>query len=352
MSNLFLRVPIKEQIMMARNLSLMSRSGMPILDSLRMIQRQSQSSGLKKILASVIADVENGQFVSTSLKKYERVFGSLFINIIRIGEASGTLAENLGFLADELKKKQQLRAKIVSAMLYPIIILITTIALTSILMFAVFPKILPIFKSFKIKLPLPTRILIAVNQFVLDYWFWIIIGLVIFVVVIVLLLRVKPIRYAVYKTLMYVPLVGTMIRSLHMSIIARTLALLLKSGVKIVEALSITADIIPNMVYNKALSQSAERVKAGGALGKDLTTSPRLFPVMFSQMVEVSETAGTLDATLLYLSEYYETELDDTTRNMVSLLEPLLMVTMGGVVGFIAISILLPIYSISQSLSG
>jgi type IV pilus assembly protein PilC len=150
--------------------------------------------------------------------------------------------------------------------------------------------------------------------------------------------------------LLYMPLVGPMIKSVHMAIFARTFALLLKSGVKIVEALAITSDIIPNLAYKKVLNSASEQVKAGAPLGKFLAANSKMFPLMFSQMVEVSETAGTLDGTLMYLSEYYESELDDTTRNMVSLLEPLMMVTMGGIVGFITISILLPIYAISTVL--
>lgn len=352
MNNIFLRVSIKDQILFARNISLMSRTGMPIIDSLRMVQRQTSSSGLKRVLATVITGVENGQFLSTSLKPYEFIFGSLFINVIRIGEASGTLAENLGFLADELKKKQQLRSKIMSALLYPIVILLTTIGLTGILMFIVFPKIMPVFRSFKVELPLPTRVLIAVNEFVLANWLWIIIGLILVITIVYALLRIKLIRFTVHRFLVYIPMLGPLVRSIQMTIFSRTLALLLKSGVKIVEAIEITSEMIPNLAYKSILNQAGEKIKEGGQLGKYISNYPRYFPVMFSQMVEVSETAGTLDSTLLYLSEYYEDELDDTTRNFVSLLEPLLMVGMGGIVGFITISILLPIYSISQTLSG
>ncbi len=348
LGNIFLRVSIKEQILFARNISLMSRSGIPLLDSLHMIQQQTQSSGFKRILATVISDVENGQFLSTSLKKYESVFGNLFINVIQIGEASGTLAENLGFLADELKKRQLLRGKITGALLYPIIIVITTIALTSVLTFFVFPKILPIFDSFKLKLPITTRILIILNKFFLAYWFWIIIGIIVAIVTFYLLMQLKPFRYQFHRFMLRMPIIGPMIKSIQMAVFARTLALLLKSGVKIVEALTISTEITSNLVYKRILHDASEQIRIGAPLGKYLSAYPRVFPSMFAQMIEVSETAGTLDTTLQYLSEYYEAELDDTTRTMISLLEPLMMLTMGGMVGFIAISIILPIYSISQ----
>ncbi len=346
-----MHVSSKEQILFARNLSLMTRSGMPILESLHMMERQARSGAMKKILASVIADVENGQFLSTSLNRYEKSFGSLFINIIRIGEASGTLSENLGFLADELKKKQELRSKITGALIYPTIILLTTIALVLVLMFEVFPKILPIFKSFKVKLPLSTRILISSNEFLLKNWLALLIGFIIFVVICTLLMRIKSIRYTVQRAMIATPVVGSLIVTVHMALFARTLAVLLKSGTKIVESLDITAEIIPNLVFHKALVGATEQVKSGAPLGKYLSQFPHFFPVMFSQMVEVSESAGTLDSTLAYLSDYYESELDDATRVLVSLLEPLLMITMGGMVGFIVLSILVPIYSISNVVS-
>lgn len=350
--NLFLRVSAKDQILFARNIALMSKSGMTLLDSLQMIQRQTQSRSLRQILTTVSSDLQNGQFLSTALKKYENVFGTLFINIIRVGEASGTLAENLGFLADELKKKQELRGKIVNAMIYPIIILITTVALTGVLTFLVFPKIIPIFDGFNVELPLSTRIVIGTNKFMLQNWPWILLALVVLVIGTMVLIRLKPVKRVWDRLLLHIPVVGKLVQSIQMSIMARTFSLLLKSGVKIVEAMSITADIIPNETYKSVIQRGTEEVKLGSPLGKFLSRYPTIFPVMFSQMIEISETAGTLDATLLYLSQYYESELDERTQSLVSLMEPLLMVFMGGLIGFMAIAIILPIYSISQNIGG
>lgn len=342
-------VPIKEQILFARNISLMSRSGIPILQSLHLMSQQTASPGMRKVLTVIITDVENGQFLSTSLKKFQHVFGSLFVNIVRIGETSGTLAENLGFLADELKKKHELRGKILSAMMYPIIIVITTILLMAILTFAVFPKILPIFESFQVQLPLTTRIVIGSNKIILTYWPYILVAIAVLVGVGFVVNRLPRFRFYFQLLLIRVPVIGPLTMSIQMAIIARTMALLLKSGVKIVEALTITGDIVPSLVYRQLITAAGEQVKAGSPLGRYFANYPQYVPLMFSQMLDVSETAGTMDATLLYLSDYYEAEVDETTRNFVSLLEPLLMLAMGGAVGFIAISIILPIYSISQN---
>lgn len=343
------KVSLKEQILFARNLSLMSQTGIPLLEGLKMLENQTQSKTMKKILASLSQDVENGQFMATSLRKHEGTFGPLFINIIHIGETSGTLAENLNFLADELKKKRELRAKITSALVYPIIILITTFMLVGVLMFFILPRILPIFDSFNSPLPLPTRILIGTNKFFLNHWFSALITVVVLGVGIAFLRTIRQVREATDRVVLTIPLVGQLTKTVHMAIFSRTFALLLKSGVKIVEALGIASDILPNSTYQKILHAGGEKVRIGEPLGKYLMQYPNLFPLMFSQMIEVSESSGTMDETLLYLSTYYENELDDTTRNLVSFLEPLLMVVMGGLVGFIAISILLPIYSLSQT---
>lgn len=347
-----LRVPIKEQILFARNMSLMIKTGVPIIDSLHMLERQCKSGNLKKILASVTADVQEGRFLATALKKYETVFGSLFINIVQVGEASSSLAENLGFLADDLKKRQVVQGKILSAALYPVIILITTFALSAALAFFILPRIIPVFSTLRVPLPLPTRILIATDKFILADWPWIL-GLAILLVVIWRsLIAVPKVRFRYHALILRLPVVGAMIVSVQMSMFARTLSLLLKSGIKIVEAISIAAESTTNLAYKRAFAEIGDRIKGGEPLGRCLQSYPDLFPTMFGQMIEVSETSGALDSTLLYLSEYYENEIDDTTQNLVSLLEPLLMLVMGGIVGFMAISVIMPIYSISQTIGG
>ncbi len=350
-SNFLLRVPLKEQILFTRNLAIMQQSGMPLLEGLHLMQKQTQNRSMRKILASVVIDVENGQFLSTAFKRYESVFGSLFVNIIEIGESGGVLAENLKFLSDELKKKLDFRGKIMGAMMYPSIIILTTFGLVGILTFVVFPKILPIFDSFNVKLPLTTRIVISSNKFLLHEWAWLLLGLIIIVTTFVSLLRLPRFRFGVQKLMLHVPVIGPMLKATQMTMIARTLALLMRSGVKIVEAIQSTSDVSNNLVYKQSLVKAGEQVKSGQPLGKFFGLQPKLYPIVFCQMVEMSEAAGTLDSTLAYLGEYYENELDDTTKTMVALLEPLLMLFMGGLVGFMAISIILPIYSISQIVS-
>lgn len=347
----FLRVSNQDQIIFVKHLGVMVKAGMPILNSLMMIQKQTKSKSLFKILQQIIIDVDNGQFLSASLEQFHYVFGDLFINIIRVGEASGTLVENLNFLAEELEKKQDLRRKIKGALIYPIIVLTATIGIVSLLVFFVFPKILPRFQDMNFELPLTTRILIGVNNFILANWYFIILGVFVFIIATWFSLKIKTVRYYFHFFLLEVPLIGSMIQNVNMANFTRSFGVLLKSGVKIVESLSITSGALSNLVYKKELEKAADEITKGEQISKYFFKKEKLFPIMLAQMIEVGENTGNLSETLFYLAEFYEEEVDAITKNLASVLEPVLLLVMGVIVGFVALSIIMPIYSLTQSLS-
>lgn len=349
--SLFLWVPLRDQILFAKHLSLMVKSGMPILDSLRLIKKQSQSKSFSKILNQLVTNVERGQFLSAGLDQYRHVFGVLFLNIIRVGEASGTLAENLNYLAEELQKKQELVRKIKGAMLYPIIVLITMIVIVSLLMFFVFPKLSKVFSDLKVPLPLVTRILININNFVLQKWLVIIVLAIGILFVFWLILKIKKIRFYYHHLLLKLPIFGPMAVNINMANFTRTFGILLKSGIKIVESLAITAESLSNSVYQRELKKAAEEISKGEQIYKYFSKRTSIFPIMISQMIEVGESTGNLTETLFYLSDFYETEVDNTTKNLSNILEPILLLVMGAIVGFVVLSTILPIYKITRSLS-
>ena len=350
-NSFFLRVSTQNQIILVKHLAVMVKSGMPILNSLTMIQKQTKSKSLFKILQQLIIDVDNGQFLSASLDQFNSVFGDLFINIIRVGEASGTLVENLNFLAGELEKKQELKRKVKGALIYPIIVLTATIGIVGLLVFFVFPKILPRFQDMKFQLPLTTRILINVNNFILANWHFIILAVFVFAIATWLLLKIKIMKYYYHFFLLKVPLVGTMIQNVNMANFTRSFGVLLKSGVKIVESLSITSGALSNLVYRKELTKAADEITKGEQISKYFFKKEKFFPIMLAQMIEVGENTGNLSETLFYLAEFYEAEVDAITKNLASVLEPILLLIMGVIVGFVALSIIMPIYSLTQSLS-
>ncbi len=349
--NLFLGVPLQDQIIFSRHLSIMTKAGMSLFDSLTMLRRQAKSRAMKTILDKVIADVSNGQFLSTSLEQFSSVFGDLFINVIKVGEASGILSDNLKYLSTYLKKKQELQRKIMGALLYPLIIVIATFGVTIFLMVFIFPKILPIFKTLNVQLPVTTKILIFLSNLLLTKGYLVALGVIFFFLFVWLILKIKAVRYIYENLLIRTPFVGKLTLDVNMVNFCRTLGLLLNSDVKIVEAINITAKTTTNLVYRRELEVVAEEMTKGEEISRHLKERPNLFPAILSQMVEVGENTGNLSETFLYLAEVYEEELSDMTENLTNILEPVLMLTMGLVVGFVAISIITPIYEVTQTLS-
>jgi len=343
------RIPLDEKIMFTKHMSMMVRSGMSEIESIRLIQRQVKSNGFSLMLDDVIDGLENGQFLSATLKPYERMFGKLFINIIALGEVSGTLSENLGFLSDELKESQALRSKVKSAMIYPTIILIATVVVISTLVLFILPRILPVFETLGAELPITTRILIASATFLQSYFLFVGIGFVLLIILWILLLRVDAVKYVIHRFILLLPIAGGISQEYNMANFTRTLGILLRSGVKIVEAVTTAADITENLVYRRALLEAAEEVKKGEALYEHLEKRHKIFPATVSRMVEVGEKTGNLDDNLKYLSEFYKDEVDETVANLSSILEPALLLIMGGLVGFVAIAIITPIYEITQA---
>ncbi len=351
-SNFFTRVSTEDQVLLARHLAVMAKAGMPLLESVKMIQKETTSRSLIKILNQVVEDVSNGQFLSASLAKFQNVFGNLFINLIRVGESAGILAENLNYLADELKKKRELKKKVTGALIYPAVIFGATFGITILLTVFIFPKILPIFKSLNVELPITTRILIWVSDSLTNYGGWIALGALVFLIMLYGVSLIQKVRYFMHWALLKLPVFGKIARGVNLANMTRTLGLTLKSGVRVVEAMTITAESLSNKIYQKELLKAAEGIRRGEALGPILEKKKKLFPSIVTQMVTVGETSGTLSETLLYLSDFYEGEVNESTKNLSTVLEPLLMLTMGVVVGFVAISIITPIYAITQNVGG
>lgn len=349
-SNLFLRVSLQEKLVFTKNLALALKAGVSLVKSLQMIENQSRTSSFRKIVRSLISDTNKGMFLSAGLEKFKPLFGELFINIIKVAETSGTLPENLIYLGDELKKKADLRKKVRGAMIYPIIILIATIIIASTMIIFVFPKILPLFENFKAELPLTTRMLIKISEIVSNYGIWILIGAAVFLVGFRLLLKIPAIRKIYHKILFYLPLFGKAIVNFNMANMARTFGLLLRSGVKIIEALSITGATLTNLVYRSELGGAGEAVRKGEFISRYFRARPRLFPAILVDLLEIGENTGNLTENLFYLADHYEAEVDDFVKNLSGILEPVLLLFMGGIVGFIALSFITPIYQLTRQI--
>lgn len=349
--NLFMHVPLQDRVLFARHLAIGIKAGMSIQDALKLIREQTKSKSFKIILDRIILDTANGMFLSASMQQYQGIFGQLFINIVGVGEQSGTLTENLAYLAVELKKKQQMHSKIRGALIYPAVIFCATIGIVITLMVGVFPKILPVFTGLKITLPLSTRILIATTNFMTSNFFFVLLFIALVLISLVVASRYEWFKRDWHRALLRIPIISGISIKINIASISRILGLLLKSGVQIIEAVNITADAIENRTYRKEMHVAAEMLRRGEFFSVYLGKNPRIFPPIFTNMIQVGENTGNLTENLDYLSSFYEEDVDEVLKNLNSIIEPVLLVFMGLLVGFMAISVVTPIYQISASLA-
>jgi type IV pilus assembly protein PilC len=345
------RFSLKDQVHFAKRLSFLINAGVPLVEGLHILRDQIRGGSRGRMIEHVVSDVSSGQSLSRSFAKFPRVFSEFTISMVKIGESSGTLSQSLTYLAEELKKRQILRRKILSAMLYPLFITIATLGITGALTVFIFPKIMPIFISLHAELPLTTRILLGVSTYLQHWGVYTVIGVCV-VVALFLFIRscFEGLRYMSDYVLLKLPIAGRIARMYNLATFARTLGLLLKSGIAVGEAAEITAQTTRNRVYRHAYLRMNESVMKGEQISKSLLRESRLFPDMFSHMISIGEKTGNLSSTLIYLAEMYENEVEEATKGLSSSIEPLLMIVMGLLVGLIAISVITPIYDITQHL--
>ena len=345
------RFSLKDQVYFAKRLSFLITAGVPLVEGLSIMREQARGKGRITMLTRVVADVSSGQSLSRSFSKFPKVFSDFTVSIVRVGESSGTLSASLSYLADELKKKQILRRKLVGAFVYPAVITVATFGITAFLMLYLFPKIMPIFASLHTQLPLSTRIVMATSIFLQHYGLWAMLGLIGFLIIAGVVLKRSAAIHRFFDCLMLrLPIVGSILQYYNIANATRTLGLLLRSGIKLSEALPITAETTRNLIYRREFMSLSLVVERGERMSVYLAKRRAYFPDILSNMLAVGERSGSLCETLVYLSELYEHEVDEFTKNLSTLVEPALMIVMGLVVGFIAISIITPIYGITQNL--
>jgi len=346
----FLRVSSTEKFILARQLALMLRSGLSIIDSFEFLKEQTRSKTLKYIFEQVINDLQRGISLATSLRKFRNVFGDFFINIVEVGEASGNLDTNLDYLAITLEKQKELRGKVIATFIYPAFILAATLGISLLMIFVIFPKILPIFTELKIKLPLTTIIFIKISNFVLNFWLLIIAYLIGLIIITMFLLRIDKIRYFFDKFIITIPVFKPIIRDSVFVTFSRNLALLLESGVDISRSLEFVITTINNEFYRQIFAEALTAIRQGHSLKEFLHKKSKYFDNVFINLLEIGEKTGSLQKNLFYLADYFEADLSTRLKNLTTILEPVLLIFMGIIVGFMALSIVIPIYELSDKL--
>ena len=344
-------VKTKDIAVLTRQLSTMISAGIPLLESLEILHEQAADPGFKITLDKVIERVRSGSDFSTALSEHPKIFTRIYVNMIKAGEASGQLDVILQRLADYMENIEELKREIKAAMTYPVISLFLILSITVGLIVGIVPKFQEIFKQLEMKsLPAPTEILLLVSD-TLRHNFIAVIGVcIVLVVAFMLYIRTKMGLKQWHWFCLHAPVFGTLFRKVAISRFSRTFSTLISSGVPMLGALDIVASTAGNIWVEEAVLRAKEAVSRGETLGDPLAAS-RVFPPMVTRMVSIGEKTGALEKLLMKISEFYDSEVRATVKSLTSLIEPLLIATMGIIVGFIVLAIFLPIIKIQQSLS-
>jgi type IV pilus assembly protein PilC len=345
LSRFFGGVRSKDISVFCRQFATMIAAGLPLVQCLQTLSAQAERKNFRQVINRVATDVESGSTLSEAMARHPNVFNELFVNLVSVGETGGVLDAMLARLSTYLEKAQALRHRVQMAVIYPLLVITVAVLVVTFLLIFVIPVFAGFFAKAGVPLPLPTRIVIAASNAVRNYWYLFILGFVALVFLFRVWYRTDSGRLTIDRFLLRAPVFGPLIRKIAVARFTRTLSALLGGGVPIIDALRITARTAGNRVVENAVMEARERVTAGQTLGERLRES-KVFPPMVVQMVMVGEQTGALDNMLAKVADYYEDEVDVAVAGLTSLLEPVLIVFLGIVIGGIVISIYLPIFQV------
>ncbi|MFO7807674.1 MAG: type II secretion system F family protein [Candidatus Moraniibacteriota bacterium] len=341
-------VPLKNKMIFCRHLAVMVASGLSLSKALKILGNQEKNKVFKKVILNIAGNVKQGMSLADSLAKYPNIFNKIFVSMVRVGEKGGSLEDILNILASQLEKDHKLISKIRGALIYPAIIIVVMIVIAILMMMFVIPKITNIFEEFDAELPIMTQVVIAISDF-MSANILLTFGIIItFVLSVVGFYKTPSGRKVFHKMFLKAPIIGQLVTKVNSARFARILSSLLKSGVSLVEALEITADTLGNYYFKDAVENASKQVQKGVDLSDVLSEYDKTFPYLVIQMVKVGEDTGQTPQILLKLANFYEDEVQQTTQNLSSVIEPILMVIIGAAVGFFAIAIIQPIYSLME----
>jgi type IV pilus assembly protein PilC len=339
------RVTLKEMAIFTRQLAVLIEARLPILKSLDIIAKQIENIFFKNIIISVADKVKSGKTLAESVSAYPSVFDMFFISMVKVGETAGILDSTLLRLAIHFEKSNSLRRKLLQAMMYPIVILVVSIGAVIFLILVIVPTFAELFREFGSQLPSSTRAILAVSNIFTSYWYFIV-----FVVIGVYFsfnryIKTQNGKENKDKFLLRIPLVGNLIKKNNIALFSRTIGILIGNGVQLIDALKTTKTMLKNTQFKKIIEQLIISVSKGESISKNLQKS-ELFPIMVSQMVSVGEETGELDKMFIKIAEFYEEELDTTIEGLSSIVEPIIIVSLGLIVGIILISMYMPMFEL------
>lgn len=347
----FFRIGLRDKILFAKHLAVMLEAGIPLRTAMETLTEQTTSKTLQYILSIAVKDLSDGQVLAFTLAKFPQVFDQFFTNLIAVGETSGTLEESLKYIAAQLEKTQDLQDKVRNALLYPAIVFLGALGVGAYLGFYMLPQLMPLFTSLNMRLPITTRILLATSVWLSHNFLWVLVGIICFVVILFLLWRIRAIKFIVHYSFIRVPILGRLFREIQIMQFSRVFGTLLLSGIKIVPALRIVANSLTNLVYQEEVNKISTIMERGETVGGELRKLKRLFSRTSANMVMIGEETGHLSESLLSLADFSEREIDSMTKNLSTMIEPFVLIIVGIIVGFVALSVITPIYQVTQSFS-
>jgi type IV pilus assembly protein PilC len=340
----------KQLTTFTRQFSTLQDAGLPVLRSLRILENQMKPSVLKNALMDVVDDVESGSSLSEAFARHPKCFDRLYVNMVKAGEAGGALEVILQRLAEFKEKAQSLKRKIVGAMVYPAVVIAVAVGILTFIMVAIIPKFQKIFKELGVKLPYVTVKLIEISNWFAKYWLILPVFPVVFWLLLKLIRMNSTGRYALDRILLWIPVIGKLAEKTVVARTMRTLGTLVSSGVPILEALAIVRETANNAVFERCFQRVYESIREGDTIAEPLRAT-RLVDDMVVNMIEVGEETGDLDTMLYKIADFYDEEVDTLVKSLISLLEPLMIVVLGGIIGFIVIALFMPMIGLMEGLS-
>jgi type IV pilus assembly protein PilC len=343
-------VKSKHLVLFTRQFSVLQDAGLPVLRALRILEKQMRPSALKNALIDVVEDVESGSTLSEAFGKHPRAFDRLYVNMVKAGEAGGALEVILQRLAEFKEKSQSLKRKVIGAMVYPAVVILAAVGILIFIMVAIIPKFEKIFREFGLKLPALTQFLIDVSMWCSKYW-WSLPMVPLGIWLLFKLIRLSRAgNYALDRMTLWVPIVGRIVEKTVVARTMRTLGTLVSSGVPILESLSIVRETANNAVFERMYQRVYESIREGDTIAEPLRES-RLVDDMVTNMVEVGEETGDLDTMLYKIADFYDEEVDTAVKSLISLLEPIMIIVLGGIIGTIVVALFMPMIGLLEGLS-
>ena len=344
-------VPLAEKIMLIRNLGVMFSTGLPLVKSFEVLSQQTKNPSLKKALNDIKSRVNKGENLSDALSKYQNIFSELFVNMIKVGEESGTLEDIFQILSLQLQKEHELKSKIKNAMIYPVIILLVMLIVGVVMIAFVIPNLNVFFESLNVDVPIYTRIMLSVGDFLAKRWYLALFFAILFGFCFYLFIKTKPGKRMMDSAFLKMPVISPIVKKNNAAFLIRSLSSMISAGVPLIRALEISSKTVNNHYFKDAAIDAGEKIKKGWKLSAALKLHQDIFPFGVTEMVEIGEETGKSSNILKKLAEFYEQEAITAVERLSILIEPILIIFLGLGVGVFAFSIIEPMYSSLQSIS-